>query len=279
MADTANRGYPLPTPANDINTEVFVLIAAFSAIDADVASLTSSLANKSDVGHHHALADVDGLIAALAGKMSADATFSIEDLVDVNVGAGAPTGWLLVKQADGSWVPLSPSAAFEAVTVAISAVTGLSEALAALALQSSLTDLATTVSGKVATADKATVAQIMAATVGKWLSADQAWAAVAHHDQTGSGTITLDFNTGVNFRITANGNVTVASPANQKSGQSGMILLSQDATGGRTFSFASNWHFPGGVAPSIPTTAGTNAVLFYQVYDPSFIVASIATGF
>jgi len=274
MADTSNRHYPLPVPEDNLSDDVTVLIAAFTAIDADVAALLVSLAGKASLVHTHAISDILGLQSALDGKMAADATFAFEDLSDVNV-ADAATGYLPVKQADGTWGPMSPSAAFGAVTISMSAVTGLTAALASLAQQSDLNALATTVAGKVATADEATAAQINSNTAGKWLSTDQAWAAAAHHDQTASGSVTLDLASGSNFRVTANGNVTLANPTNAKVGQSGFIMLSEDGTGGRTFAFGASWKFVNGNVPSLLTTAGANNVLFYSVFDANFILAVV----
>ena len=51
---------------------------------------------------------------------------------------------------------------------------------------------------------------------------------------TDAATITPDFSTGNNFSVTLGGNRTLANPTNLTAGQSGMIFVTQDATGGRT---------------------------------------------
>jgi len=275
MADTSNRHYPLPVPEDNLSDDVTVLIAAFTAIDADMAALLVSLAGKASLVHTHAISDINGLQSALDGKMAADATFAFEDLSDVNV-ADAATGYLPVKQADGTWGPMSPSAAFAAVTISMSAVTGLTAALASLAQQSDLNALATTVAGKVATADEATAAQINSNTAGKWLSTDQAWAAAGVSNlATVAGTVTLDFNTSSNFDLTLTAAVTLANPTNAKIGQSGFVIIRQDATGSRTLAFGSVWRFSGGTVPGINTGASSATVLFYQVITATSIVASV----
>ncbi len=81
----------------------------------------------------------------------------------------------------------------------------------------------------------ATAAEIRANTADKILDTDGIWAASAPVSlgTTLTGTVTVDLNTGVNFSGILTGNVTLANPTNAKPGQAGLILLTQDATGGR----------------------------------------------
>lgn len=88
-------------------------------------------------------------------------------------------------------------------------------------------------------------------------------------------TITPDFNTGINFGVTLGGNRTLANPTNAKSGQSGLIFITQDATGGRTLAFGTNWLFPGG-DPVLSTAANAIDVISYFVRPNGTIAASIA---
>ena len=142
MANTTNRSYPKPVATNHVSDDVLLLQAAFDAIDADMAAAYVALANRSLVGHTHAIADVTGLQAALDGKSPTGHTHTLASLTDVVNAAGAATGWLLVKASDGTWIPASPSAALGTITVAIGSVTGLTAALAAKA---ATTDLAAAV--------------------------------------------------------------------------------------------------------------------------------------
>ena len=73
-----------------------------------------------------------------------------------------------------------------------------------------------------------------------------------------ASTITLDFRTANNFSTTLTGNVTFANPSNLAAGQSGILFVLQDGTGGRTAAFGSYWDFSDGTAPTLST--GVNAV-------------------
>lgn len=75
---------------------------------------------------------------------------------------------------------------------------------------------------------------------------------------TYAATTTIDLSTANNFSITLTGNVTFANPTNPTAGQSGSIFITQDGTGSRTASWGANWDWPGGIAPTLTTTA--NAV-------------------
>lgn len=82
-----------------------------------------------------------------------------------------------------------------------------------------------------------------------------------------SGTITLDLATANNFSMTLNANSTntLANPSNIVAGQSGIIKVSQDATGSRTLAFASYWKFENGSIISLSTTASAVDLLAYFV--------------
>ena len=64
---TATRGYQLPHATNNLDHDVARLRSSFSAIDADVAGLLTSVAGKAAVGHAHVISDVSGLQSALDG--------------------------------------------------------------------------------------------------------------------------------------------------------------------------------------------------------------------
>ena len=94
-----------------------------------------------------------------------------------------------------------------------------------------------------------------------------------------AGTVTLDLDEGVNFDIgTLTGNLTLANFTNAKPGQSGIIRLVQDATGGRALSVGSNLKRPGG-ALSLTPTANASDRLYYFVWSSSYIDISPARNF
>lgn len=82
-----------------------------------------------------------------------------------------------------------------------------------------------------------------------------------------AATITFDLANGNHFTVTLGGNRTLANPTylGSANGQSGVIIVKQDATGGRTLAFGSNWKFPGGTAPTLTTTANAVDLLAYHV--------------
>jgi len=92
---------------------------------------------------------------------------------------------------------------------------------------------------------------------------------------TYAATITLDLALANNFETTLTGNVTMANPTNVVSGQVGHIKITQDATGGRTISFGTNWKFAGGQTPVLSPTANAIDILVYYVYSGALITGSL----
>lgn len=92
---------------------------------------------------------------------------------------------------------------------------------------------------------------------------------------TDGATITPDFAVANNFSVTLGGNRTLANPTNLVAGQSGVIKISQDATGSRTLAFGSNWKFAAGTAPTLTTTASAVDILAYYVDNGSRITARL----
>jgi|TARA_Y100000033_G_C2678741_1_gene77975 hypothetical protein len=77
-------------------------------------------------------------------------------------------------------------------------------------------------------------------------------------DEPYASTITLDFKKGNNFTTTLTGNTTFANPTTLVAGQSGVIFINQDSSGGHTAAFQSYWDFSEGAQPTLST--GANAV-------------------
>lgn len=91
-------------------------------------------------------------------------------------------------------------------------------------------------------------------------------------------TITPDFSLSNNFNLTLTGNRVLANPTNMVAGQSGVIVITQDATGGRTLAFGSAWKFEGGTAPSLTTAASSVDTLAYYVESSGRITAKLIKG-
>jgi hypothetical protein len=92
---------------------------------------------------------------------------------------------------------------------------------------------------------------------------------------TDGATITPDFAAGNNFSVTLEGNRTLANPTNLTAGQSGVIVITQDATGSRELDYGTNWKFGGGDEPVLTTDANAVDVLTYYVATSSVIVATL----
>jgi hypothetical protein len=92
---------------------------------------------------------------------------------------------------------------------------------------------------------------------------------------TDGATITADFAAANNFSVTLGGNRTLANPTNVVAGQSGIIKISQDGTGGRTLAYGSSWDFPAGAVPSLTTTANAVDILAYYVDTSTNITARL----
>jgi hypothetical protein len=88
---------------------------------------------------------------------------------------------------------------------------------------------------------------------------------------TDGATITPNFAVNNSFTVTLAGNRTLANPTNLVAGQSGVFIINQDATGGRTLAYGSNYDFGGGTAPTLTTTASAQDMIAYFVVSSSRI--------
>jgi hypothetical protein len=88
---------------------------------------------------------------------------------------------------------------------------------------------------------------------------------------TDGATITPNFALNNSFTVTLAGNRTLANPSNLVAGQSGVIIINQDATGSRTLAYGTNFDFGGGTAPTLTTTANAQDMIAYFVVSTSRI--------
>lgn len=77
-------------------------------------------------------------------------------------------------------------------------------------------------------------------------------------DLTDGTNIAVDFADSNVFDVTLGGNRTLDNPSNLQDGQTVVIIVRQDATGGRSLAFGSAYNWPGGTTPTL--SAGANAV-------------------
>lgn len=114
------------------------------------------------------------------------------------------------------------------------------------------------------------------------LDADQLWTAPQRGSETAlsvsAGAIAWDAASGNDFSVTLTANATLSFPTNAAahSGQKGRILITQDATGGRTLATHADL-VPLGSAttPSIPTVAESQAYFAYEIISSTLVVYSL----
>lgn len=121
----------------------------------------------------------------------------------------------------------------------------------------------------------ATDAELHEGTANKLVDAAGVYSAAAPVALTDAATIALDMATGWNFTVTLGGNRTLANPTNSIIGQSGLIIINQDGTGGRTLAFGSNYKISGG-SVELPSSANAKIALSYfvEAADSILIFAS-----
>jgi hypothetical protein len=122
----------------------------------------------------------------------------------------------------------------------------------------------------------ASAAAFRANTADRALVTDRVWSAAAIVALSDGATVTPDMSTFINAQVTFAGNRTLASPTNPKVGQSGFILIIQDATGSRTITWGANWDFAGGTVPALSTAPNSVDVLYYVVRSATSIFASLS---
>jgi len=125
----------------------------------------------------------------------------------------------------------------------------------------------------------ATAAQFRNNTADKLLDTDGVWDAAAPVALTPGTNVSVDLNSGINFTLAMGGNYTLDNPTNAKPGQTGVIEITQDGTGGRTLAYGTNYKFAGGVDPVLSTAAGAVDLLTYWVKSSTIIHCALAKGF
>jgi hypothetical protein len=131
----------------------------------------------------------------------------------------------------------------------------------------------TTVKGVV---ELATAAEYRANTAGALgLTPAEVWAAMAEVTLTDGVTITPDFSTGFDFTVTLAGNRTLANGTNLKVGQKGRFRVVQDATGGRTLAYSTDYEFASGAAIVLSTAANAQDVIYYDILAAGRVLLTV----
>lgn len=96
---------------------------------------------------------------------------------------------------------------------------------------------------------------------------------------TDGATITPDFSLGNNFQVTLAGTRTIANPTGVTTGQSGVIFIQENGTGGYTVGWGTSWDFASATAPTLITTASAlNALPYFARSTTSIVVGSVISG-
>lgn len=172
------------------------------------------------------------------------------------------------------------SAYSHALAAAASAAAAAASAAAAAAFAASLDpdSYATAVQG--AKADTALQPAAIGVTVQGYdvaiakTNVQQAWTSRqrgAPYALTDAANIAIDLGLSNNFTVTLAGNRTLTAPTSAMAGTSGVVAISQDATGSRTLAFDPVWDFPAGSDTAISSGATEVTLLAYYVISPAKI--------
>ena len=75
--------------------------------------------------------------------------------------------------------------------------------------------------------------------------------------------------------MTLTGNITTQTLSNVIAGKAGTIAFIQDATGSRTTVWNTIFKFPGGITPTLTTTANAVDILSYSCRSATFCIATL----
>lgn len=101
--------------------------------------------------------------------------------------------------------------------------------------------------------------------------------AIALQTLTDGASIAWPLTSGVAAQVTLGGNRTLANPTGLAAG-SYVLIVRQDATGGRTLAYGSNYRWPGGTAPALSTAANAVDLLTF-ISDGTLLYGVAAKAF
>lgn len=198
------------------------------------------------------------------------ASNNLSDLANVataltNLGIGA-----LGTVTPGTGVATAAAAAVNATGGFITYTTYKPASGKSLTVSNTLTFAGT--DGTVMTFPAATDTVAALGTVQSWTKAQRGTSTAL---TSSSASIAVDLSLANNFTHALTENTTLANPTNIVQGQSGVIVLTQNASAAKTLAFGSYWKFVGGTAPSLTTTLSAVDVLAYYVESSTRITARI----
>ena len=91
-------------------------------------------------------------------------------------------------------------------------------------------------------------------------------------DTSNTGSVTLDFQANQNFILTLTGDLTLANPSTEQTGQSGIIVFIQDGTGSRTLSLGTDYETAAAGGITLSTAADAVDIVPYFVQSAGNIL-------
>lgn len=88
-----------------------------------------------------------------------------------------------------------------------------------------------------------------------------------------------DMSRGNTFQLVLTANTTMAAPTSGRDGQTGILYLTQDSTGGRTVSWNAAYDFGTAGQPTISSGASKTTRISFSVLGTTPLMASAETGF
>lgn len=92
---------------------------------------------------------------------------------------------------------------------------------------------------------------------------------------TFGASIALDLEQGNRFDLTLTGDATLENPVNVVPGQSFIVVVRQDPTGGHVLSFGSNWNFARSVVPILTSDPSSVDVIVGEVVGSGEILGNL----
>lgn len=169
------------------------------------------------------------------------------------------------------------------VTAAVSALSGvyqpINTALSSIA-GSGTTGMMARVDGNTVTNRTITAGIGLAVTNGSGVSGNPTIGESAPFTALTSGTtVSIDFTTSKNFGVTLNVSGTLANNSGTYSiGQTGYILVNQDATGSRTWSYGSDYKWAAGTPGVLSTGVNAQDMLKYTILGNNRVLLELVKG-
>jgi hypothetical protein len=219
-------------------------------------------------------------ITNTAGVLSIpDATSSVKGIASFGTGFTVASGAVTINY----------SALTPLLTVATSSVLGVVKSgtnITNTAGVLSVADATNAVKGVVTTADSTTLSfssgvLSLASTVAR-TNIQNTWSksqGFTVATLTYAATITPDFSLSNIFKVTATGPFTLANPTNVVAGTTYLLFVTQDATGGRTISWGTNFKFAANSVNTLSTGANKIDIISMVALSSTQLLVTIQAGF